>query len=191
MRVLGVGALGVLVVATVVTACATNIEHPSPAAPSAAGATFERDDVRFVAPAGWEVRPSTGISYGRANVDVYLANQPLRDDCIATSTEVTCQPPVADGLRPGGVLVTWIAQECVAQGCQLPEGRLIAIGNRQGVQVALTNGCDETGYTERSAYYVTVTPQRVDVLVVCARDPSTAVRSALAGFLDAIQWRIP
>jgi len=57
--------------------------------------------------------------------------------------------------------------------------------------VALTNGCDETGFTERSAYYVTVTPQRIDALVICARDPSGATRSAFLGFLDAIQWRIP
>lgn len=190
MRVLG-GAVALLAIATLVTACATKIEHPSPAGPSATGASFERNDFRFAAPPGWEVRPSTEVSYGHVSVDVYLANQELRDDCIATSMTVSCQSPLTDGLRPGGVLVTWIVQECVAQGCRLPEGRLIAIGNRQGVLLPTTVGCEDTGYTERSAYWVTVTPQRVDVLVVCARDPSTATRSALAGFLDAIQWRIP
>ena len=30
-----------------------------------------------------------------------------------------------------------------------------------------------------------------DGLFVCARQPSDATRSALLGFLDAIQWRIP
>ena len=190
MRLLGVGALALQLVAMLVTAC-TTIEHPSPAAPSPAAAFVERDDFRFVVPAGWEVRPSTQVSYGRVNVELYLANQPLRDDCVATPTTVNCQSPLADGLRPGALLVTWIVQECVAQGCQLPDARLIAIGNRQGVRVPANSGCEETGYTERSAYFVTVTPQRVDVLVVCARDPTTAARSALAGFLDAIQWRIP
>jgi hypothetical protein len=38
---------------------------------------------------------------------------------------------------------------------------------------------------------VTVTPQRVDILLVCARDPSDTTRSAFLGFLDAIRWRIP
>ena len=44
---------------------------------------------------------------------------------------------------------------------------------------------------EWSAYYVTVTPQRVDVLLVCARDPTDATREALLGFLDGILWRVP
>jgi hypothetical protein len=52
-------------------------------------------------------------------------------------------------------------------------------------------GCEGTGFTERSAYYVTVTPQRVDVLFTCAREPTEATRSAFLGFLDAIQWRVP
>jgi hypothetical protein len=55
----------------------------------------------------------------------------------------------------------------------------------------MDSGCEEVGYTERSAYYVTVTPQRVDILIACARDPSAATRSALLGFLGAIHWRIP
>lgn len=52
-------------------------------------------------------------------------------------------------------------------------------------------GCEEVTFTGRTAYYVTVTPQRVDILIICARDPSDATRSAFLGFLDAIHWRIP
>jgi hypothetical protein len=89
------------------------------------------------------------------------------------------------------MLIIWHASTCVARSCELPPGQLIEIGNRQGVRAAMTYGCEGIGYTERSAYLVTVTPQRVDVLWACARRPSDATRSAFLGFLDAIQWRIP
>jgi len=177
-------ALGGLAGVGLLAACASTIEHPEPGGPA-----FESDDVRFVAPTGWQAQPTTAASQSDTGyVLLYLANQPLRADCLP---ELDCRSPLADGLSRGGMLVTWFAQTCVARSCDLPPATLISIGNRQGVQVALTNGCDETGFTERSAYYVTVTPQRIDALFICARDPSGATRSAFQGFLDAIQWRIP
>jgi hypothetical protein len=179
-------AMAVLVGAALLAACASNTDSPVPNGPS-----FESDEVRFVAPTGWEVRRSTEISFGRTSRLVYVANQPLRDDCATTGSDILCHPPLTNGLRPGGMLVTWVVQSCVAQGCDLPAGPLIEIGNRQGVRTPMDSGCEEVGYTERSAYYVTVTPQRVDILIACARDPSAATRSALLGFLDAIHWRIP
>jgi hypothetical protein len=89
------------------------------------------------------------------------------------------------------MLILWAERRCVAQTCDLPSAPLIAIGNRQGVMVPVAAGCEGMPFTERSAYYATVTPQRVDVLLVCARHPSEATRSAFLGFLDAIHWRIP
>jgi hypothetical protein len=164
--------------------CASNIEHPVPGGPS-----FEDEEVRFVAPTGWEVQPSTANYYGGSGqIHVYLANQALRPDCNA---QAVCQSPLAGGLRPGGMFIVWTANSCVAKSCELPPARLISIGNRQGVRVPMTVGCEGTGFTERSAYYVTVTPQRVDILFTCARAPSDATRSAFLGFLDAIHWRIP
>lgn len=167
-------------------ACASTIQHPAPGGPS-----FESDEVRFVAPTGWEVLSSTSISYGPSWIRLYLANQPLRADCRDTAVELMCQSPLAAGLRRGGLLVTWVASTCVARGCELPSAPLLTVGNRKGVRVPLDYGCEETGFTERSAYYATVTPQRVDILFVCAREPTDATRSAFLGFLDAIQWRIP
>jgi hypothetical protein len=79
----------------------------------------------------------------------------------------------------------------VAEGCDLPSGQLIAIGNRQGVSAPMDAGCQEFTFTERAAYYVTVTPQRVDILIICARELGDATRAAFLGFLDAIHWRIP
>lgn len=169
-----------------VAACASAPEHPVPNGPS-----FESDDFRFVAPTGWEVQPSTASSSSDGGIVLYLANQALRDDCPTSASVITCQPPIDGGLRRGGILITWVRHSCVAKGCDLPAAELIPIGNRQGVRVPATQGCEGIGTTDGSVYYVTVTPQRVDGLFVCAREPSDATRSALLGFLDAIRWRIP
>jgi hypothetical protein len=165
-------------------ACAPAIDHPVPA-----GSAFESDEVRFVAPTGWQLREAARPTNGPGNLLVYLANQPLRDECSVA--QGGCDSPLVEPLRPGGVLAIWATRLCVAQGCDLPSASPIPVGNRQGVVTVPDSGCEETGYTERSAYYVTVTPQRVDILLVCASDPSDATRSAFAGFLDAIHWRIP
>lgn len=175
-----------LALVALLAACASTLEHPAPGGPS-----YQSDAFRFVAPTGWVVQPSTEVSYGPSGRVVYVANQPMQEDCVSDPVGITCHPPIDGGLRRGGMLVIWIASTCVARSCELPPGQLIAIGNRQGVRAAMTYGCEDLGYTERSAYYATVTPQRVDVLWTCAREPSDATRSAFLGFLDAIQWRIP
>jgi hypothetical protein len=167
-------------------ACGFAVQHPVPGGPF-----FEGDDVRFVAPTGWELQPATTVPPGLDQIVVYVANQPLQDECQSDGQAVTCGSPLVEELRPGGILVAWAARSCVAKSCDLPGGTLIQIGNRQGVRVDVDQGCEETGFSERSAYYVTVTPQRVDILLTCARDPSDATRSSFLGFLDAIRWRIP
>ena len=167
-------------------ACAPTLEHPIPGGPA-----FENEEVRFVAPTGWEVHRPTAGSPDLDQIVVYVANQPLHDDCHEVGTEISCGSPLTDGLRAGGMLVVWAQRPCVAQSCTLPSETLIPVGNRQGVRTAASAGCEGTGFTERLAYYATVTPQRVDILLVCARDPTDATRSAFLGFLDAIQWRIP
>lgn len=179
---LGAGLACVMLLA----ACGSALDRPTPR-----GDSFESDDVRFVAPTGWEIQPSTAQSSADGGIVLYVANQALRDDCPASGSELSCRPPIDAELEHGGILITWVRHSCVAQGCDLPPGELIAIGNRQGVKVPATRGCEGIGTTEGSVYYVTVTPQRVDGLFACARDPSDATRSALFGFLDAIQWRIP
>ena len=166
-------------------ACAGQ-EHPEPR-----GEAFESDDFRFVAPAGWEIQTSTAESTADGGIVLYVANQALREDCPASGSEASCRPPIDGELEVGGILITWVRHACVAKGCDLPASGLIAIGNRQGVRVPATQGCEGIGTTDGSVYYVTVTPQRVDGLFVCAREPTDATRSALLGFLDAIQWRIP
>ena len=179
--------LALLAGAALLVGCASSTTHPVPG-----GTSFQDDEVRFVAPTGWDVQPSRAESFGSGGaIRLYLANQLLREDCPAGDPTTVCESVLGDGLRPGGVLVVWLSASCVAKACDLPTAPLIAVGNRQGVRLPLTDGCEGTGFTERSGYYVTVTPQRVDALLVCARDPSDATRSAFLGFLDAIHWRIP
>lgn len=163
-------------------ACAPS-RHATPG-----GSAFESDEVRFVAPIGWEMRQPP-LTDAAGAILVYLATQPLSGECGLG--EQSCSNPLDDQLQPGGILVIWATRSCAAQSCDLPEARLIAIGNRQGVMVPVEAGCESTAFTERTAYFVTVTPQRVDILLVCARHPSGSTRSALLGFLDAIQWRVP
>lgn len=179
-------AAGGLACVALLVACASAPQHPVPGGPS-----FEGDDFRFVAPTGWQFQRTTVPPPHLDAIVMYLANQPLQDDCHPGGQAATCGSPLANRLRPGGMLVVWTARACAAQFCNLPTGHLIQIGNRQGVHAEVDQGCDETGFTERSAYYVTVSPQRVEILLICARDPSDATRSALLGFLEAIQWRIP
>jgi hypothetical protein len=167
-------------------ACGPALDHPTPG-----GESFESDDIRFVAPAGWEIQPSTAEFSAGSGIVLYVANQALRDDCPVSGSESSCRLPIDGELERGGILITWVRHSCVAQGCDLPAADLISVGNRQGVRVPATQGCEGIGTTEGSVFYVTVTPQRVDGLFVCAREPSDGTRSALVGFLDAIQWRIP
>ena len=176
-------AVALAAVALLVACTSTN---PAPRGPS-----FEDEEVRFVAPAGWQIMPSSEVSFGPSRRIRYVANQALHADCVSDAVGATCQPPIDGELRSDGMLVIWFGYQCAARGCDLPPGALMSIGNRNGVHAAMTNGCEEVGYTERSAYYVTVGPQRVDLLLVCARDPSDPTRSAFRGFLDAIRWRIP
>ena len=171
-----------LAIVALLVACAPS-GHATPA-----GSPFEDDDVRFVAPTGWEMRQPP-LTDGAGGILVYVATQPISGECGLG--EPSCSNPLDDQLAPGGVLVIWATRYCAGRTCELPAAPLMSIGNRQGVMVPVEAGCESTAFTERSAYFVTVTPQRVDILLVCVRHPSGSTRSALLGFLDAIHWRVP
>ena len=180
------GRLAAVVVSAAVVVACTALDHPKPR-----GEAFVSDGFGFVAPAGWQIQPSSSTATADGGIVLYVANQALHEDCPASDSEATCGPPIDGKLKVGGILITWVRHPCVAKGCELPAAQLISIGNKQGVRVPATQGCEGIGTTDGSVYYVTVTPQRVDGLFVCARQPSDATRAALLGFLDAIQWRIP
>src|SRR6266540_1713651 len=101
-----------IVCLALLAACAPVTEHPAPKGPP-----WEDDEIRFVAPTGWVVQPSTSESHVTGEIRLYLANQPLRPDCNA---QLVCQWPLVDGLRSGGMFVAWTTARCVAHSCDLP-----------------------------------------------------------------------
>ena len=89
------------------------------------------------------------------------------------------------------MLVWWRSSNCAGSGCDLPEGDRLLVGGRQAVKTGGTHPCDVLGATRQEVYMVTVSPQRVDALVVCDRDASPAVRDQLAQMLEGVGWRTP
>ncbi len=151
---------------------------------------WDREGVRFDVPAGWELLASTAAASGGSRRLLYLATQPMRDDCTTTAYAQTCSLPI-DQLEPGGVLVWWHTTLCAGSACSLPDGRFTQIGGRAAVAIPPADGCGQVGQTDPSAYLVAVSPQRLDTIVVCSRDPSAATLRELRAFLDAVEWRTP
>jgi hypothetical protein len=151
---------------------------------------FDEVGIRLSLPAGWEEMRSSQISYGPASTLFYLSNQALHPDCHDSVDAYVCERPV-DGLADGGMLVWWTTTRCAGVACELPAGKRLLISGREAARGADTGECDPLGATEEDVYAVTVTPQRVDWIVTCARAPGAADRAALASILDNVDWRTP
>jgi hypothetical protein len=162
----------------------------SAGSPAALGTAFEGPEVRFVAPPGWELRTSGDTRFGPWLGVAHIANQPLRDPCSGGDPGV-CPGPV-EGLRDGGLLLSWFSRHCAGPQCERPTGELTTVGGRiTSIAEVSVIACGAIGQTEETAYWVAVSPQRLDMIVVCARHPSAATLAALRGFLDAVDWRTP
>ncbi len=151
---------------------------------------WDRDGMRFDVPAGWELLASTAAASGGSRRLLYLATQPLRDDCTAGAYAQSCRLPI-DELETGGVLLWWHTTNCAGPACSLPDGSLTQVGGRDAVVVPAADGCGGIGQTDASAYLVAVTPQRLDTIVVCSRDASAFTPDTQRAFLDAVEWRTP
>ena len=104
-----VGRLAASLACLALLAACAGLEHPEPG-----GESFESDDFRFTAPAGWEIQPSSAQSTADGGIVLYLANQALHEDCPASGSEVDCAPPINGQLEAGGILITWVRHACVA-----------------------------------------------------------------------------
>jgi hypothetical protein len=151
---------------------------------------WDRDGVRFEVPAGWELLASTAAASGGSRRLLYLATQPMRDDCSTTAYAQSCSLPI-DQLELGGVLIWWHTTTCAGPACALPDGDLTQVGGREATAVLPAEGCGQIGQTDASAYLVAVAPQRLDTIAVCSRDASAATLGELRAFLDAVEWRTP
>jgi hypothetical protein len=178
-RLLMVGALGSLV------ACGS----PSPG--SSSGQVWDAQGVRFTAPPGWNLQAGeespSGVGVYVPNHVVYVTNQQFTG-CPNPGAEFC---PWLTQLQPGGVVVAWSALQCVAHGCDLPTGNQILVGGRVAVRYPGPGFCEGLLATDEVVVMVTVTPQRVDRIVTCSRDPAPAAVSALTAMFDSIQWRTP
>ncbi len=146
--------------------------------------------LRLTLPPGWEEIRSSEVSYGPVATLFYLSNQELHQDCHTTTDSQVCEAPV-DGLVDGGVLVRWLSAQCAGVGCELPDGERLLVGGREAARGSDTGACDPIGATDEWVYAVTVTPQRLDWILVCARSPADRERAELASILGGIQWRTP
>jgi len=74
---------------------------------------------------------------------------------------------------------------------KIREALIEAYGEDFILAIPPAEGCGQIGQTDASAYLVSVSPQRLDTIVVCSRDASTATLRTLRAFLDAVEWRTP
>jgi hypothetical protein len=149
---------------------------------------FDDVGLRITLPEGWEALRSTDPLSAEGASLFYLSNQSLEPDCV--DADGSCRLPLSE-LREGGMLVWWSTSSCAGVACELPDGERRLIAGREAASAPDTGACQLVHATEEEVYAVTVTPQRVDWIVLCARRPGTAERSALALILDEVEWRTP
>ena len=149
---------------------------------------FDDVGLRITLPEGWDALRSTDPLSADGGSLFYLSNQALEPDCVDANGG--CSLPLSE-LRLGGVLVWWSTSPCAGVACELPEGERRLISGREAASAQATGACTLLRATEEEVYAVTVTPQRVDWIVVCTRRPGGAERSAVAAILDGVDWRTP
>lgn len=149
---------------------------------------FDDVGLRITLAEGWEALRSTDTLSADGGSLFYLSNQSLEPDCV--DAQASCGLPLTE-LREGGVLVWWSTSSCAGVACELPDGKRRLIAGREAASAPHTGACPLVRATEEEVYAVTVTPQRVDWIVVCARKPGPAERSAVALILDGVEWRTP
>ena len=79
----------------------------------------------------------------------------------------------------------------LSTGCNLPAGDQILIGGRVAVRYPGPGLCDPLQASDEEVVAVTVSPQRVDLVITCTRNANTAARAAVAAMFDSIRWRTP
>jgi hypothetical protein len=156
--------------------------------PNSAGTQWDEQGVRFTAPAGWAVRTGGEELLG-ATALAFISNQPIQD-CSGDVDRPSCPPPLSK-LEAGGVLIAWYETHCVAAGCDLPAGDQLLVGGRVAVRYAGPGLCDPLVASDEVVVAVTVSPQRVDLIVTCSRDANGSARAAIAALFDSIRWRTP
>jgi hypothetical protein len=166
----------------ILAACSSSLPDAS------AGTRWDDQGVQFTAPTGWAVRAG-GEGLPGATVLAFISNQPIHH-CAGEGSPASCPPPIPS-LESGGVLIEWYETHCVAAGCDLPAGDQILVGGRVAVRYPGPGLCDPLEASDEEVVAVTVSPQRVDLIITCTRDADDAARAAVAAMFDTIRWRTP
>jgi hypothetical protein len=149
---------------------------------------FDDLGLRVALPEGWEALRSSDPLSAEGGTLFYLSNQALEVDCGRTGGD--CALPLTE-LREGGVLMWWSTSPCAGVACELPDGERRLISGREAASAPDTGACGVINATEEDVFAVQVTPQRVDWIVVCARQPGAAERLAVASILEGVDWLTP
>lgn len=152
-------------------------------APTFAGTPIAAAGVRFTAPPGWEARIEAPASEAQHLLG-WAANVPLDPRCDPAS----CAAPLT-AIDDDAVLVSWFTYNCLPH-CQLGDRGRTMIGGREATREAEAGTCAlDAARTE--LIIVTVTPQRSDILVVCAGARATPGLRELEAMIASIGWTVP
>jgi hypothetical protein len=145
---------------------------------------------RVPVPDGWDARATDPGEWADHRTVAILATQSLDPQCALAGSAGDCTTPLAS-LAEGELLVWWQSATCAGAGCDPPDGERLPVGGRQASRVGGSHLCDSLGATHEEAYFVTVTPQRLDAIVVCDRRADEATLAQLADLLEHVTWRTP
>jgi hypothetical protein len=160
------------------------------ASPATAGRDLEVPGARVVIPAGWSAEATVRAEWTAGRTIALIANAALAPACETQDGERKCSAP-ASSLAEGDLVVWWMTTTCAGASCDPTNGRPVLVGGRAAVERAGVDACDPLETTRQRAFIVTVSPQRVDALVVCERNPDAATLSQLDNMLQAVDWRTP
>ena len=137
-------------------------------------------------PDGWSAE-ATNNSEGQLQTVAFISNLPLDLRCRGEGASRHCREPVV--LAEGSLLVTWLAGFCPT--CILPDGDAIVVGGREASLVDGSTICAPLEPTDDETYFVAVTPQRLDAIIVCKRDAPAEADAALRDMLEHVEWSTP
>jgi hypothetical protein len=150
--------------------------------------TIDHAGFRLTVPDGWSAQATNNVE-GPLQTVAFLSSVPLEIKCSGSGTSRHCREPrtIADG----SLLVTWLAAYCAGTSCVPPPGQPLLIGGREASLVSDAQFCELYKPTKAEIYFVAVSPQRLDAVVVCEHDAPEAAEAALRQMLEHIEWRTP
>jgi hypothetical protein len=149
-----------------------------------------RAGFRVTVPPGWDARGTDRGEWADGRTVALLANQPLDPQCRTSGSAQSCSAPLAS-LGEGALLVWWLSENCAGIRCEPPDGERLLVGGRPATRIGGSHLCASLGATSERAYLVTVSPQRLDAIVVCERNASEATQAELRDMLEHVSWRTP